>query len=288
MDLNEWYNEEEKIKSLLKIHPNEIEKWEDHKDFMGDLSFLFSINDKMNVQNSFENIHSLQKYYNNYIIIIDLIRNQKLETETAKLSNLCRLFMLYIGCDNVEHKSKMSGDIEGVLFSTIGRNHLNKDRFKELCAIDEDELESYCYNYIVFKIKEWDLFDINETNFSPEKMIKCWLTLKTFKANNENLCLEYYDGRNSEEGVSAFKNIERNKLLKNEPFSIENMVCGFGVKSGGGGSYIRYNEDGRWLKSNIIDTPFAAVSQKEKDRTVEQIIANKKEIDSIINSIYNN
>lgn len=288
VDLNEWYNEEEKIKTDLKKHTNEIENWEDHKDFMGDLTFLFSINNNPVVSNSIETLQKIQKYYMNYIRIIDLIRNQNMEIETAKLSNLSRLFMLFIGCDKVEHKSKMAGNIEGVIFSTIGRNHLTNAKFKELCAYDKDKLVSYCSNYIVAKIKELDLFDLNETNFNPERMIKCWLTLKTFKAINENVCLSYYDGRNSDEGVSAYIDIERNKLLKQEPFSVENMICGFGVKSGGGGSYIRYNEDDRWLKPNIIDTPFAAINKKEDARTVEQLIENKKEIEGIINSISNN
>lgn len=286
--LNEWYIEEEKIKSDLKNHSSEIEKWEDHKDFMGDLSFLFSINDMLSIKNSHENLTTLQKYYKNYIGTIDLIRDKIEKPETAKISNLFRLFLLYIGCNKVEHKPRVSWDIEGVIFSTIGRNHLINDRFKELSTIDNDKLESYCSNYIISRIKEWDLFDLNETNFSAEKMLKCWLTLKTFMAIKENVTLAYFDGRNSEEGISVYRTIERNKLLTNVPFAIENMICGFGVKSGGSGSYISYTGESLWLEPCIIDTPFAAVSHKEKDRTVEQIIANKKEIEAIIDSIYNN
>ncbi|HZL09515.1 MAG TPA: DUF262 domain-containing protein [Prolixibacteraceae bacterium] len=288
--LNEWYNEEEKIKSVLKSHSSEIEKWEDHQDFMGDLTFLFSINDMLSIKNSNENLATLQKYYKNYNSTVDLIRNKIEKPETAKISNLFRLFQLYNGCSKVEHKPRVSWDIEGVVFSSIDRSHLKKERFKELCACNEDKLESYCSDYIVSKIKEWNLFEITEHDFSSEKMIKCWLTLKAFKANKENECLAYYDGRNGEEGVSAYliREIEWNKLLKHEPISIENMLCGFGVKSGGGGSYISYNDDSRWLKTNIIDTPFAAVSLKKEDRTVEQLIANKKEINAIIDSIFNN
>jgi hypothetical protein len=117
-------------------------------------------------------------------------------------------------------------------------------------------------------------------------MIKCWLTLKVFKAIKEKVCLAYWDG--NETGVSAYLDFNKNKLLKDEPFSIENMICGFGVKAGGGGSYINYTGESLWLGKGIIDTPFDAVSHKDKERTVEQIKANKKEIDSIIDSIYNN
>lgn len=287
VSLNEWFNEEEKIKIEFRQHTAEIENWEDHVDFMGDISFLFSINNKMGVENFLDNFNTLQKYYKNYISTINLIRNQSVKPETARLSNLFRLFMLYIGSENFEHKPRVSWEIEGVLFSTIGRNHLYKDRFKELVVCDEEQLETFCLNYIRTKIREWNLFEINELDFSVEKMIKCWLTLKCFKAINENICLAYYDGRNGDEGVSAYKEFNNNKLIKEEHFSVGNMICGFGVKSGGAGSYIHYTPKESWLKPNIIDTPFASISLNEKERTVEQLNANKKEIETIIKSIYN-
>lgn len=44
VQLNNWYNDEEKIKVKLKeTHQKEIEEWEDHPDFMGDLSPLFKV-----------------------------------------------------------------------------------------------------------------------------------------------------------------------------------------------------------------------------------------------------
>jgi uncharacterized protein with ParB-like and HNH nuclease domain len=286
VDLNEWYNEEEKIKILLKIHSNEIERWEDHPDFMGDLTFLFSINEMLVINNSYENLSKLQRYYGNYIRTIDLIRNKNTDIQTARLSNLFRLFMLYIGCNKVEHKPRVSWDIVGVLFSTIGRSHLNMKTFKELCACDENRLESFCYDYIVSKMNDWNLFEITELDFNPEEMIKCWLTLKVFKASKDKVCLAYWDG--NETGVSAYIECNKNKLQKDEPFSIENMICGFAIKAGGGGSYIRYTGDELWLGKGILDTPFAAVSHKEKDRTKKQLIANRKEIEAIIDSINNN
>jgi len=286
--LNEWFNEEEKNKSELKFHTTEIVKWEDHVDFMGDISFLFTINNEKGIINSIENIHTLQKYYKNYINTIDLIRSKSTKPETAKLSNLFRLYMLYIGIEKAEHKPRVSSDIEGVLFSTVGRNQLNNNKFKELVACDGEQLETFCLHYIKAKITEWNLFDIIEINYSVDKMIKCWLTLKCFNAIKENTCLYYYDGRNSDEGVSAWKTADSNKLLKEIPFSIENMICGFGVKSGGGGSYISYTNNESWLKSNIIDTPFASVKIQSKDRTIEQIEENKKTINEIINYIFAN
>lgn len=285
VSLNEWFNDEEKIKTELKFHSTDIENWEDHIDFMGDISFLFSVNDKLCLVNPPDKFNTLQKYYKNYISTINLIRNQSIKPETAKLSNLFRLFMLFIGSEKVEHKPRVSWEIEGVLFSSIARNHLNKVEFKELLSNDEDQLETFCLNYIKNKIQDWSLFDINESNFSTEKMVRSWIALKTFKAINESVCLAYYDGRNGDEGISVYKDFNNNKLINEEPLSIGNMICGFGVKSGGAGSYIHYTSEEYWLKPNIIDTPFSAISIIKEDRTIEQINLNKKEIDMIIQSI---
>jgi hypothetical protein len=278
--LNEWYNHEEKLKSGFIDNKDEIQIWEDHIDFMGDISFLFSINKKFGIENSSDNFTSMKRYFRNYTETIDLVRSRK----HVASSNIFRLFLLYIGCEKVEHKPRVSWEIEGVLFSSIGRNHLFKDRFKELCYQPENELQEYCLGYIKQKTKDWNLFDINENNFSTDKVLKCWLTLKVFHANNMNIYLSEYDG--NETGVSVYKSPHRNKLIESEPFSIYNLICGFGVKSGGGGSYVHYTPPEFWLKPNIIDTPFAGVKCDVKERQKTQLLENKKVIDEIVNLIY--
>ena len=50
--LNDWFSTEEKNKAILKHdHNSAIEKWEDHTDFMGDISFLLKIDRKKNGNN---------------------------------------------------------------------------------------------------------------------------------------------------------------------------------------------------------------------------------------------
>ena len=86
----------------------------------------------------------LKFYFINYTSIIDLIRNK----ENNPISNTYRLFLLFIGCEKVEHKPRVSWDIEGVLFSTVSRNHLKIEEFKKLCNQDSHDLENYCIAYI--------------------------------------------------------------------------------------------------------------------------------------------
>lgn len=270
--LNEWYNEYEKQKENLSNDQKiELEKWEDHQDFMGDLSFF----------QNFESFEKLEKSFINYTSIIDLIRNK----ENNPISNTYRLFLLFIGCEKVEHKPRVSWDIEGVLFSTVSRNHLKSEEFKKLCNHDSHDLENYCIAYIKNKIKELDLFNLTEENFTTDKAIKCWLALKVFNANNENVCLAYYDGKNSEEGVSVYKNVSSNLLVDSEPFSIANMICGFGVKAGMYGSKIHYTGESNWNKPNIIDTPFSGIKYSEVERNKDQLRKNQNVIDDIINII---
>lgn len=271
VELNEWFNDEEKLKHNLAANVTEIEAWEDHKFFMGDLSFIFSLN-KNDTSN--QEFLTLEKYFNNYTAIIDSILNQENDPKT----NNFRLFLFYIGCAKVEHKSRVSWEIEGVLFSSVSREHLINEEFANLCK--QDDLEKYCFDFIKRKSLEWNLFDLDELNFTTEKALKCWLTLKVLYANHNNVCLAYYDGRNGDEGVSVYKNANKNRLIDSEPFSKYNMICGFGVKAGGGGSYIDYTNTGLWLKPNIIDSPIEGFSYE--DRTLEQLNYNKKTIDFIL------
>lgn len=273
VSLNEWYNEEERIKS--ELGPKQIESWEDHMDFMGDLSFFISLCEIENTNNSLE---SWQKYYNNYSNVVDLIRGKASNPAT----NTYRLFLLFIDNEMVEHKPRVSWDIEGVIFSSIGRNQIYNNEFKKMCT--KNDIYNYCLTFIKNKINEWDLFNLDKSNFTTKRALKCWLTLKVFYANMKKVCLSYYDGNQT--GVSVNRNADANRLLGDPvPFSIYNMICGFGVKSGGAGSYIHYTSESYWLNPEVIDSPFYGVSRKIEERTIEQLDKNKQEIESIIERI---
>lgn len=283
--LNEWYNEEEKYKDNLKEnYLNKIEKWEDHPDFMGDLSFLFDV-DKFN--NGTPIIDRIEYYYENYILTIDLVKNKygNSESETdkqkIKIVNLFRLFYLFIGCNKIDHIPRVTSEAEGVLFSVMNRTHLNNKEFKQL-IVSEDIIQ-YLTTSLKTKIREWDLFNFVEEKFSTERFIKTWLTLKVFNANKENVTISFYDGNNT--GVAVYKDSNKNKLIDDEQFSIENSICGFGVKAGCKVSYIHYTGKEHWLKTNIIDTPFDSIAFDKNERGKEQIEDNKKKIEEIIKDI---
>jgi hypothetical protein len=284
-----WYNDEEKIKDILKeIHHREILEWEDHSDFMGDISFLFKTslkkNDDINIpsfdSNSAINFDKIQKIYVNYQCTIDLIKSEESAKMNPHLANTFRLFRLFIGCNKVEHIKKCSWIFEGVLFSTLNRVHLFKIEYMKL--LNSNDLFSSCISFIKQRVGEELIFDLDD--FKVEKFIKAWLTLKVFYANKEAVLLPFYDG--NETGVAAYINRDDNRLVKTEPFSFENSVCGFGVKSGrGGGSCVQTAREHLWCKPNIIDTPFSGIAFENEDRTMEQIEENKNAIESIMKLI---
>lgn len=287
VQLNNWFNKEEKIKTNLSDYNKDIEKWEDHQDFMGDLSFLFkaSIIDKdtseiPKIEAEYPvNFERLEKVYQNHEYTINLINNKEDIQKNTDLANIFRLFRLFIGCNKIGHIDRSSWNFEGVLFSTLNREHLFKTEFMKL--LNAPNILSFCTSFIKDKIKEEDLFSVE--NFTAEKFIKAWLTLKVFYANEKEVLLEFYDG--NETGVSAYIDQNANKLIESEDFSLSNAICGFAVKSPS--NYVHYTNKNLWCKPNIIDTPFSDMAFEKENRTIEQLEKNKETINSIINSLIN-
>jgi len=77
--------------------------------------------------------------------------------------------------------------------------------------------------------------------------------------------------------------MDENRLVKSIPFSIENSICGFAIKSGfGGGNYIKYTDNNYWHHRAVLDSPFAGIAFESKEREPKQLLENKRVIDSII------
>jgi len=291
IEIAKWYNTEEQIKDKLKLeHKEEINKWEDYDNFMGDLSILFKTyfcNDNCSVIPKLQsetdyNIEELKRIFVNYEKTIGVLKNEENEN-CIKLSNLFRLFRLFTGIVKIGHIKGTSG-IAGVKFSTFNRNHFNNLDFIKL--IKTNNLELYCIQYIRVKIKEEKIFDL--VNYSAYKFIKSWLTLKVFYANEKHKTLAYYEGKNT--GVATYWDIETNKLTSEYEFSLGNSICGFAVRSGfGRPSKIHYTGHDFWLSPNIIDTPFSGIKyqnfEDDKKVTKEEIEKNQNIINSIIDNI---
>ncbi len=285
---NCWFNTEEKQKNLLLEYKDLLEEFEDYRDFMGDLTFLFQTSLMKNedceipkLDSDFNiNFEKLQTIYKNYQSTIDLIRSDKNAITNPALANMFRLFRIFIGCNKIGHIYRASWEFEGVLFSSLNRSHLLKVDFMKL--LNSNNLLLHCITFVKQCINEENIFDVS--NFKVEKFIKAWLSLKVFLANEQGDLLAFYDGNGT--GVAAYINKDWNKLIDNEDFTLANSICGFGVCSGGGGgNYVHYTGKDLWCKPNIIDTPFTGINYEKGKRTIEQLLVNQKTIDYVIKTI---
>lgn len=303
-----WYTDEERIKDKLRNKNPEndtmLKEWEDHPDFMGDLSILlksYLLEDKENNTpeldiNKEYDFAELSRIMENYKAVIDPLRTG--EVNDNALFNIFRLFRIYAGINKIKCFYRCN-NLQGVTFSQHNRNHLVREPICSfLQLLRSDDIFKFCHEFIKTAINDEQVFYLNDENFSSPKLVKAWLALKVFGANKVNKKLELYDG--NETGVSAYDKCNQNKIFTNLPFSLENAICGFAVKSGGGSSYVHYTNSlpNYWCQPNIIDTPFAnvpfiessRVTEKDDDKrregNYEQLKENKKAIDEIIEFIF--
>ena len=298
-----WYTEEEQIKDKLRNKNSEndtiLKEWEDHPDFMGDLSILlqaYLLEDKENNIPEEYDFAELSRIMENYKAVIDPLRTG--EVKDNALFNIFRLFRVFSGINKIKCFYRCN-NLQGVTFSQHNRNHLSREPICSfLQLLRSGDIFKFCHDFVKTAIKNEQIFDLNDENFSSSKLVKAWLALKVFRANKANIKLELYDGNDT--GVSAYDKCNQNKIFTNLPFSLENAICGFAVKSGGGSSYIHYtsNSPNYWCQPNIIDTPFADVpfveslrvteknDYKPREGNYEQLKENKKAIDEIIEFIF--
>lgn len=94
ISVSNWYNDEEAKKKQLFQNKDLIQEWEDHQDFMGDLSPLFEVEENLN-------IIDLQSFYNIYIKINP---TNFIYSKDLKLANIYRL-LLYLNDGYFEHRT---------------------------------------------------------------------------------------------------------------------------------------------------------------------------------------
>ena len=303
-----WYTKEERIKDNLRNKNPEndttLKEWEDHPDFMGDLSILLQAYLLEEKDNSIPELDVDKEYdiakksriMENYKAVIEPLRTG--EVKDNALFNIFRLFRVFSGINKIKCFYRCN-NLQGVTFSQHNRNHLSREPICSfLQLLRSGDIFKFCHDFVKTAIKNEQIFDLNDENFSSSKLVKAWLALKVFRANKANIKLELYDGNDT--GVSAYDKCNQNKIFTNLPFSLENAICGFAVKSGGGSSYVHYtnSHENYWCQPNIIDTPFADVpfveslrvteknDSKPREGNYEQLKENKKAIDEIIKFIF--
>ena len=296
-----WYSEEENVKDNLKDRIPEIAKtldeWEDHPDFMGDLSillqaYLLKEGDSKIPQvivDAAYDFAELSRIMENYKSVIDPLRTRK--DEDNALFNIFRLFRVLSGINNPGHIINTNGMI-GIEFSSFNRKHLALKESQFLNVIKADDTFNFCKEYVKSKIDIDRSQFFNVTNKTEANLfIKAWVTLKVFCAIKNDELIDV----NEINGIAAYIDNSRNRIYDQLEFSLENSICGFAIKSGfGNKSRVHYTMDiNKWNSPcRYIDIPFAGIDINNfKNSAISitdgaELAANKKAIDEIIEFIF--
>lgn len=233
VNLNEWYNDDERLKDTLRNnHKAEIEKWEDHPDMMGDLMIFWKANEGR--EKLFENLQMIwctfDRLYKCYCE--KEVKSQNLQI----LSNYVRLYRVLIGCPGIGHIDRTSG-MQGAWFSWKDQNsisyfkYLDNCKFQTLWLIQETETVLDEIKTRVRELLPRASVELSDETFNAGKHLKVWLLLKVLYAESKNVALSFED----RVGMASYDDCIRNKLNKNEPFTLANSICGYAKQSGGGG-----------------------------------------------------
>ncbi len=278
---NDWYDVEEQIKDKLKIDDKNIElieKWEDYNDFAGDITPLFQIYNNQSKEISVEididvyNVKRLDDIFEQYIFLESLMTEEE-GKKNKNISNWYRLFKVLIDSNKIGGFYNVNNMIQGVAFSSKSLNQLKVGEYHSFIKeiVDSNNYEKtiqICRNKA--KLESFD--DIEELNV--DKTVKCWLILKTLKAEKAKCLLSYYDGNT---GIAAFIDNEKNTLFKCKKYNSKyNMICGYAIKTK---QYFHYhNDENTYSFYECLNAPIISICEFEKS---------EKDIISKIYNIHN-
>ena len=183
VDINEWYNDEEKWKDTLKVqHCEQIKKWEDYDDFMGSLEPLFLISDKS------EEIVTLK----NFMCVYQKANPKDFTySEDKKIKNLYRLSLLL---DNGSYDLRTVDKMDYRMLVESGAKTFLLNSFIELWKFlatkpnPEDlkkKLKDNVRKHYRF-IKNFDNYMISE-NTEPEEIVNLWALLEFLYSEEDEI-----------------------------------------------------------------------------------------------------
>lgn len=282
VDLNEWYNEDEQKKDVLKKKTEDVELWEDNPDLMGDLTPLWIANTDR--EDSYAN---MKQIWDNFELLYNCC-NESEAMKKPELSNWVRFYRVLTESDRLRgiYRAKY---MKGAWFSKKTYNYLNNKDFMSLCKLNNFDLIKEIKNRIKSKIPQTDTV-IDDTNFSAEQHLKLWLLIKVLYANTR--LLAFWEGRGTENGegngLASYDDCAKNKLNSELPFSLGNSICGYAVK---GRNRIEYaNGDDWWQNKNnqmAFDCSIGEVITENEFRNRDTTKISQEKINNINDKIKN-
>jgi hypothetical protein len=227
VELKEWYNEDEQKKDVWKKdNKEEVEKWENDPDLMGDLTPLWNAGSKKEI--TFDNMKGI---WENFILLYNCYEKEKSKDtpEYRVLSNYVRLYRLLLEENRIGHIFRRQG-MKGAWFSSrvVDKNNANI-YFKYLSLKDFTSLFNKDEKDILDEIKKGikrllpkEKIILSDNNFSVESHLKAWLLIKVLYAEKENVLLSFDDNNenNVNNVIASYEKCDDNKLNPGCPFSL--------------------------------------------------------------------
>lgn len=269
-----WFNFEEKLKYELADHKQLLEEWEDHKDFMGDLTPIF------NVASDNQNVSELQTYYRLYNeLSIDTFSFSK----DVKLQNIYRL-NLYLSNGQFDYRGVggygycMLNESTEHKFLQVGFPEIWKMCFEkpkiEIYTFLKSRLKLLIKNEI-FKNEDLEQIIEDTTKIGHHERVKLWAVLEFLDADEilyyQNSICQFWEYPN-------LIKIDQIQDINSNNYEIGNLLLGT--------SY--FNNKTGWIK--FTDYPLMKKLYKNKDSfNLEQIKARslniKRELQNLLNEV---
>jgi hypothetical protein len=283
--LNEWYNEDEKNKDILKANYKEkVEEWEDNSDLRGDLTPLWTAAGGEN------NYAKMKQIWNNFEKLYLVMESEVEGIKNKSLSNWFRMYrLLEENYERVGHQSGVWGERTGARFSEKMNYYLYSEP-KILHSLSNSDMVQYFQNLVR---KYFEISPLKE-----QHILYQWLFFKTLYAESVNKLITYHDYYC---GIHCYENKDLNRLNDLLPFSLGNCICGRlrAKKLFYDGKYeINPSNDTRWWEDEdkdivALDTPIGNFITKaewdNKDTTPiseDKINQINERIQQLLNDFY--
>ena len=272
VDLNEWFNEEEKWKNTLKKDAeNQLKKWEDHPDFMGDLEPLKTVSESSN------DVSELECYFDFYLTPKKL-GNEKFN---KSLENLIRI-SFFIDNGSFEHRT-LAGSGYCMLVENNNIPFLLKDynvfwRLLVKNRSNDEELIQHLKNKIrvYFEFNESNDFIWHKDKVENYGVIRIWSLL-------EYLDFEEIDFKDSI-SIACFWSSDKMLINKNidNKIQIGNFTLGRSWSNNKSGAF----DYKMRLMSEAHDNQKAILAQEINQEINRKIVSNTKEYIDKINCFF--
>lgn len=228
-DTDFWHTKYEIWKDTLNDDVRKrIEKIEDDKDFLGDISpIVFSSEDHITEER-------IQKLYTNYKHLTSLFDNNRQaivlvgDSQKQQLSNEYRMFRFFVDKNRAGHADYQPWDVETCKFSVYRRyNTISSSETWKLCSLDENTMIDYLISYNTKSIKECNVFDNVKEGCSTQEVLTAWFAIKLLDARKQQKMLATWDNY----GVTCLVKTSQNRISDKQELSIYNLICGYSHRS---------------------------------------------------------